>query len=246
MFVGDIMLEIKNLTLKADNKELLNNINLKINEGEIHVLMGPNGAGKSTLCKAILSHPSLEKITGEIMFENQEITNLKTDEIARLGIYYVEQNPVSIEGVKNTELIRTALQEIGKPIDIFTFNKESKKNCELLNINKDFIHREVNVSMSGGEKKKNELLTMLFLKPKLIILDEIDSGLDVDAIKDVAKVLMEYQKTSSCAILIVSHQEMLLKLLKPTNVHLILNKTIKKSSNVSLMNQIIEKGFNNL
>lgn len=239
------MLQIKNLSVKTVDKELLNNINLEINEGEVHVIMGPNGAGKSTLCKSLLAHPSLEKTFGKIIFEDKDITNLKTDEIAKLGIYYIFQSPLPIEGIKNVELIRTALQEKGSPMDIFAFNKENKKICEELNINKDFVHREVNVNMSGGEKKKNELLTMLFLKPKLIILDEIDSGLDVDAIKDVAKVLNNYMENNSCSILIVTHQEMLLKLLKPTHVHLLMDKTIKKSSDASLSKEILEKGFNN-
>ena len=239
------MLQIKDLNVKTNDKELLNNINLEINKGEVHVIMGPNGAGKSTLCKSLLSHPSLEKTSGKILFENQDITNLKTDEIARLGIYYIAQSPQPIEGVKNVELIRSALQEKNSPMDIFTFNKENKKICEELNIDKSFIHREVNVNMSGGEKKKNELLTMLFLKPKLIILDEIDSGLDVDAIKDVAKVLNNYLENNSCAILMVTHQEMLLKLLKPTHVHLIMDKTIKKTGDASLSKKILEKGFNN-
>ena len=239
------MFDINDLTVKTSDKELLNNINLKINEGEIHVLMGPNGAGKSTLCKAILSHPSLKKTKGKIIFEKQDITNFSTDKIARLGIYYTAQSPVAIEGVKNAELIRTALQEVGHPLDIFSFNKESKKYSEELNVDKNFIHREVNVAMSGGEKKKNELLTMLFLKPKLIILDEIDSELDVDAIKDVAKVLIEYQKNNSCAFLIVSHQEMLINLLKPTHIHLVMDKTIKRSGDISLMKEILEKGFTN-
>ncbi len=239
------MLQIKNLSVKTGDKELLNNINLEINEGEVHVIMGPNGAGKSTLCKCLLSHPSLEKTSGKIYFEDKDITNLKTDEIAKLGIYYISQSPLPIEGVKNVELIRTALQEKESPMDIFTFNKENKKISEELNINKDFVHREVNVNMSGGEKKKNELLMMLFLKPKLIILDEIDSGLDVDAIKDVAKVLNNYMENNSCSILIVTHQEMLLKLLRPTHVHLLMDKTIKKSSDASLSKEILEKGFNN-
>lgn len=239
------MLQIKDLNVKTNDKELLNNINLEINKGEVHVIMGPNGAGKSTLCKSLLSHPSLEKTSGKILFENQDITNLKTDEIARLGIYYIAQSPLPIEGVKNVELIRSVLQEKNSPMDIFTFNKENKKICEELNIDKSFIHREVNVNMSGGEKKKNELLTMLFLKPKLIILDEIDSGLDVDAIKDVAKVLNNYLENNSCAILMVTHQEMLLKLLKPTHVHLIMDKTIKKTGDASLSKKILEKGFNN-
>ncbi len=245
MIVGDFMLKIQNLSLKADNKELLNNINLEINEGEIHVLMGPNGAGKSTLCKAILSHPSLEKTSGQIYFFDKNITALKTDEIARLGIYYISQSPVEIEGVKNIELIRSALRNLNKHIDIFEFNKKNKIFCEQLNIDKDFIHREINVNMSGGEKKKNELLTMLFLQPKLIILDEIDSGLDIDSIKSVAKILKNYQEKNNCAILIVSHQEMLIKLLNPTFCHLIKNKTIIKSGDTSLIKTILEKGFAN-
>ena len=196
------MLQIKNLTVSSGSKKILENIELEINENEIHVLMGPNGAGKSTLCKSILAHPSLKK-EGIITFNGKDILNEKTDKIAKEGIYYIAQSPMEIEGVKNTELIRTALKEKNEPMDIFTFNKEYKNYAEILKIPKDFIHREVNVNMSGGEKKKNELLTMLFLKPKLILLDEIDSGLDVDAVKVVAKVLKEYQRQTKCAIMLL-------------------------------------------
>ncbi len=239
------MLEIKDLCVSVLDKELLKDINLTINEGEVHVLMGPNGAGKSTLCKALLSYPSLKK-EGEVIFLGKDIVHLDTSSIARLGMYYVMQSPIEIEGVKNAELIRSALDERNEGIDIFKFTKLSNSYCEALDIPKNFIHREVNVAMSGGEKKKNELLSMLFLKPKLIILDEIDSGLDVDAIKVVAACLNDYMQNNSCAILLVSHQKMLLSLLNVTHVHILGDHTIKKSGDASLINEVLATGFRNL
>ncbi len=236
------MLKINNLTIKVSNNELLHDINLEIKPGEIHALMGPNGAGKSTICKAILNHYSLEK-SGTILFLNKNITNANTDEIAKMGIFYLSQNPMEIEGISNAELLRSALNEKNEPLDIFKFNKLCNTYCEQLKLPKSFIHREVNVSMSGGEKKKNELLGMLFLKPKLIILDEVDSGLDIDAIKIVSKTIKEYQKTSNCALLIVTHQPTLLNLLKPDYVHLIMNNTILKTGKNSLLKEILEQGY---
>ena len=237
-----LMFDIRNLFVEVDDKELLTDINLNINEGEIHAIMGPNGAGKSTLLKAIMNHPSLRK-KGHIIFNGEDIVDKSTDYIARLGFYYIAQSPVAIEGVKNTELIRTALQEREKPIDIFSLQKLSSEYCELLNLKKNFIHREINVSMSGGEKKKNELLMMLFLEPKVILLDEIDSGLDVDAIKTTANILLDYQKKSNCAIVVISHQEALLNLLKPEYVHILIDKTIKESGGFELVNEVRENGF---
>ncbi len=238
------MFKITNLNVLIKNKELLNNINLEIKEQEVHAIMGPNGAGKSTLLKAIMSYPGLQKSIGKIEYENQDITNKLPNEIANLGIYYLAQNPMAIEGVTTSELIRTALQEKGKWKDIFTFNKECNKICEILEIPKDFIHREINVSMSGGEKKKQELLIMHFLEPKLIILDEIDSGLDVDAVKIVANFLKEYLKEhEDCSILLVSHQPLLLKYLEPTHVHLLINKTFIKNGDKKLKDEILENGF---
>ena len=222
------MLKIKNLKISVEEKELLHDINLEILDGQTHVIMGPNGAGKSTLCKAIMSYPNLKK-DGLIQLNNEDITNHQTNQIAQKGIYYIAQNPIEIEGVTNAELLRSALQQMNKPMDIFTFNKASKEICEKLDIPKNFLHREVNVSMSGGEKKKNELLGLWFLKPKLIILDEIDSGLDVDAVKVVAQNLLEYQKETNCSIIMVTHQPTLLELLKPSKVHILVNKTIIKT-----------------
>ncbi len=236
------MLKIENLQVKIDNQILLHDVNLEINENEIHALLGPNGAGKSTLCKAIMTHPSLVK-EGKITFLKNDITNSPTDEIAKLGIYYIAQSPMEIEGIKNSELIRTMLQERNTPMDIFTFKKESSKACEAVGLPLDYMHREVNVGMSGGEKKKNELLSLFFIKPKLIILDEIDSGLDIDAIKNVADILKKYQAQSKCSILIISHQEKILKLLKPNYVHLMANQTIKESSDEKLLTEILNNGY---
>lgn len=237
------MLQIKNLTIEGLNKELLHDLNLEINSGETHVIMGPNGAGKSTICKAILSHPSLKKTKGTILWNEEDITHEVPSAIAQKGIYYISQSPMEVEGITNAELLRTSLQEKNEPMNIFQFNKECTKICEKLEIPKSFLHREVNRDLSGGEKKKNELIGMWLLKPKLIVLDEIDSGLDVDAIKVVAKNLKEYQQESNCSILLVSHQPTLIQLLKPQFTHLVMNQTIVLHQDESLAFDLLKNGF---
>ena len=181
------MLNIKDLTVIADNKEILTNFNLSINDGEIHALMGQNGAGKSTICRAILKDPNYITKKGTIYYNDTDITNLTTTEISRLGIMMISQNPTAIEGVTNAEMLRLALSEkTQEHIDIFKFSKEARAICQKLSIPEDFLHRDINDGMSGGERKKNELLHIWMLKPSLLILDEVDSGLDVDALKIVA------------------------------------------------------------
>lgn len=239
------MLEIHNLTVEAEKKEILNNINLEIHPGETHVLMGPNGAGKSTLCKALMSYPGLVK-SGVVKWNDEEIIDCSPDVIAKKGIYYIAQNPIAIEGVTTAELYRSSLNEHQITKDIFAFNKECTLYCEKLEMPKNFLHRDINVSLSGGERKKNELLGMWLLKPRLVILDEIDSGLDVDAIKVVAKNIQEYQKESNCAILLVSHQSELLKLLTPDYVHIMMNKQIICNGDISLAWDILKQGFKNI
>lgn len=199
------MLTIKDLTVKVSNKTILENFNLEIKEGEIHALMGKNGAGKSTISKVLLRDLDYTVTHGLITYQNKDLLKLNTTEVAQLGFYLVSQNPIEIDGITNAELIRCALNEQGKnDLNILELNNKLKKYCEKLEIPTSFIHRNINYNMSGGEKKKMELLHIWMLEPKMIILDEIDSGLDVDALKIVANALLEYHKQFKPSLLILS------------------------------------------
>ncbi len=238
------MLSIKNLCVFAKDKEIISDLSLNIKNGEIHAIMGQNGTGKSTLCKVLLNNPDYTIKKGTIKINNKDITKANTTDIAREGIFLLNQSPIAIEGVTNAEMLRTALSEIqDKQVNIFEFNKKMESICEKLEIPNSFIHREINVGMSGGERKKNELLHMWMLEPKFIILDEIDSGLDVDAIKIVANSLLEYYKLYQPSILIITHHNKILELIKPDYVHVMQNGRIVKSGDYSLAKEVEEKGF---
>ena len=241
------MLNIKQLSVVADNKEILADFNLSINDGEIHAIMGQNGAGKSTICRALLHDPNYSITKGNITYKDTDITNLTTTEISRLGIMMIAQNPTAIEGVTNAEMLRLALSEkTNEHIDIFKFSKEANAVCEKLSIPKNFLHRDINDGMSGGERKKNELLHIWMLKPDFLILDEIDSGLDVDALKVVAESLNEYHKETKCSILLITHNPKLLSMLKPDYILILKDKKIIKTGDASLSNIIEDTGFTNL
>lgn len=237
------LLEIKDLYVNAENKEILKGINLKINKGEIHVIMGPNGSGKSTTANAILNNPEYTKTKGTINFEKEDITNLKTDEIARKGIFMSFQLPEEIPGVTVTNFLKYAKNKVtGKPVKIFEFKEELKKYMSELNMNSKNMERSLNVGFSGGEKKKNEILQMLVLNPKLAILDETDSGLDVDAIKTVSKGI-EMFKNSENGILIITHNTKILHSLKVDYVHILVNGKIVKTGSQELAKEIEENGY---
>lgn len=240
------MLKVNNLSVSVDDKKLLTDFNIEINDGEIHVLMGPNGAGKSTLCKVLFNNPAYIINEGKIIFNGEDITNMDPSLISKLGMYIVNQSPISIEGVTNAEMLRIALEErTGEKVGIFKFNKELEEICQKLGIPKDFIFRGINEGMSGGERKKNELLHMWMLKPSFIILDEIDSGLDVDALKLVANNLLEYKEKYNPSILIVTHHEKLIELLHPDYVHILKNGTIDQTGDYSLALKTLKEGFVN-
>ena len=237
------LLEIKDLYVNAETKEILKGINLKINKGEIHVIMGPNGSGKTTTANAILNNPIYKKQKGIIKFDGDDITNLKTDEIARKGIFMSFQLPEEIPGVSVTNFLKYAKNKItGKPVKVFEFKNELKKYMEELNMNAQYMDRSLNVGFSGGEKKKNEILQMLVLNPKLAILDETDSGLDVDAIRTVSKGI-EMFKNENNAVLIITHNTKILHSLKVDYVHVLVDGKIVKTAGQELAKEIEENGY---
>ncbi|MEE0865853.1 MAG: Fe-S cluster assembly ATPase SufC [Clostridia bacterium] len=237
------LLEIKDLHVNAEEKEILKGIDLKVNKGEIHVIMGPNGSGKTTTANAILNNPVYKKTNGYIEFEGENINDLKTDEIARKGIFMSFQLPEEIPGVSVTNFLKYAKNKVtGEPVKIFKFKDELKKYMEELNMNPKNMERSLNVGFSGGEKKKNEILQMLVLNPKLAILDETDSGLDVDAIRTVSKGI-EMFKNENNAVLIITHNTKILHSLKPDYVHVLVNGKIVKTGGPELATEIEEKGY---
>lgn len=237
------LLEIKNLYVNAEDKEILKGINLNIKKGEIHVIMGPNGSGKTTTANAILNNPSYRKVSGEILLEGENINNLKTDEIARKGVFMSFQLPEEIPGVSVTNFLKYAKNKVtGEPVKIFKFKEELKKYMEQLNMNPKYMERSLNVGFSGGEKKKNEILQMLVLNPKLAILDETDSGLDVDAIKTVSKGI-EMFKNENNAVLIITHNTKILNSLKVDYVHVLVNGQIVATGTQELASKIEENGY---
>ena len=237
------LLNIKDLVVNADEKEILKGINLKINKGEIHVIMGPNGSGKTTTANAILNNPEYKKVNGKIEFDGEDITNLRTDEIAKKGIFMSFQLPEEIPGVSVTNFLKYAKNKVeNKPVKIFEFKKELKQYMDELKMNPKNMDRSLNVGFSGGEKKKNEILQMLVLNPKLAILDETDSGLDVDAIKTVSKGI-EMFKSNENAVLIITHNTKILSNLKVDYVHILVDGKIVKTGSQELATIIENEGY---
>lgn len=238
------MLQIKNLTVSVDDKIILDNFSLDIEEGQIHALMGQNGTGKSTLCRVLMHDSEYKILNGEILYHGKNLVNLSTTEIAREKIFFLSQSPIAIEGVTNAEMLRCALSDTStEPINIFEFNKKMEDICEKLELPKEFIHRQINVGASGGERKKSELLHMWMLAPELILLDELDSGLDVDALKIVAQSINEYYEKYKPTILIITHHNKLLELIKPKHVHILKEGKIVASGDEALAKQIENEGF---
>ena len=237
------LLEIKDLYVGAEDKEILKGINLSINKGEVHVIMGPNGSGKTTTANAILNNPIYTKQRGSILFEGEDITNLKTDEIARKGVFMSFQLPEEIPGVSVTNFLKYAKSKVtGKPVKLTEFKIELMKYMSKLKMNQKNMQRSLNVGFSGGEKKKNEILQMLVLNPKLAILDETDSGLDVDAIKTVSSGI-EMFKNENNAVLIITHNTKILHSLDVDFVHILVNGKIVKTGTSDLARQIEEEGY---
>ncbi len=237
------LLQINNLYANVGDKQILKGLNLNINKGEIHVIMGPNGAGKSTLANCIFNNPEYKKVNGEIVFEGENINDLSTDKIAQKGVFMSFQSPVEIPGISCTNFLKTAKNKIdNKPVKIFEFKNTIQKYVEELNMNPKLVDRNLNVGFSGGEKKKNEILQMLVLNPKLSILDETDSGLDVDAVRTVSKGIEMY-KNSENAVLIITHNMKILENLKVDFVHILIDGKIVKTGDASLAKEIEKNGY---
>ena len=237
------LLNIKDVYAQAGEKEILKGLNLKINKGEVHVIMGPNGAGKSTLANIIFNNPQYKITSGDIKFEGQSIKNLKTDEIAKKGIFMSFQMPEEIPGISVTNFLKAAKSaRSSEPIKIFSFKKELEENMKKLNMNPSYSARDLNVGFSGGEKKKNEILQLLTLNPKLAILDETDSGLDVDAIKTVSKGINMF-KNDENAVLIITHGTKILQEINVDYVHVLIDGKIIKTGDGSMASMIEKEGY---
>ena len=237
------LLHIENLHLSVNEKPILHNLNLTVNAGEIHVVMGPNGAGKSTLAAAIVGNPIFQVDQGSIFFEGELINDLPVFERARKGIFLSFQNPEEIPGLKVEEFLRASKEAVtGKKIPALTFHKELLRLMESLSINPEYADRSLNVGFSGGEKKKNEILQLAVLQPKLAILDETDSGLDIDATRIVFEGVAKL-KTPDMGILIITHHSKVLDYLKPDHVHVLINGSLAKSGGIELVEHIQKHGY---
>ena len=241
------LLEVKNLHVSVEDKEILQGVNLTIGEDETHVLMGPNGTGKSTFGYAVTGNPSYTVTDGQIIFKGEDITELAVNERAKRGIFLSFQNPLEVPGVTLSAFIRSALeQKTGERIRLFDFKKKLKETMELLNMDPSYAERDLNVGFSGGEKKKAEILQMLMLEPSLAILDETDSGLDVDAVKTVSNGIKIFKERCKGSLLIITHSTRILESLKVDVTHVMSGGYIVKEGGAELVNQINECGFESL
>ncbi len=241
------MLEVKNLFVKIEGKEILKGINLKINAGEVHAIMGPNGSGKSTLASVLAGKEEYEVTKGEAIFNGKNLFDLSPEDRAREGIFLAFQYPVEIPGVSNTNLLKTALNEIRKyrgleELDTMDFLSLIKDRMKLVELEQNLLSRSVNEGFSGGEKKRNEIFQMAVLEPKLAILDETDSGLDIDALRIVANGVNQL-KSKDNATIVVTHYQRLLNYIVPDFVHVLYNGRIVKSGGKDLALELEEKGY---
>lgn len=242
--MSDVLLSIKNLSASVDNEMIIKDINLDIRPGETHVLLGPNGAGKSTLGNVLMGNPVYKVESGSITFEGEEIVNESADKRANRGMFLSFQNPLEVPGLSLESFIRNAIrQKTGKAVKILKFKKELEEKMGLLNMDPSYADRDLNVGFSGGEKKKAEILQLLMLNPKFAILDETDSGLDVDAVKNVSKGIEEYQKSEDGALLIITHSTKILESLKVDYTHVLVKGQLVKTGDASLVKEINENGF---
>ena len=237
------LLNLKNVKSEVEGKEILKGVDLTINKGEVHVIMGPNGAGKSTLASILVGHPKHEVVGGQILLEGEDITELEVDERAQKGIFLSFQYPEEIPGLTVEDFLRTAKEAVtGEKQYIMQFHNELVEKMEKLHINPEYAERHLNVGFSGGEKKKSEILQMAVLEPKLAILDETDSGLDIDATKIVFEGVQKL-KTKDTALLIITHYDKVLEYLKPDFVHVLMDGKIVKSGGIEIVEAIEKDGY---
>lgn len=244
------MIEINNLCakIKDTGKEILKGVSLNIKPGEVHAIMGPNGTGKSTLSKVILGNYMYEVTDGDILFSGDSIIKLPVYERARKGIFLCMQDPTVIDGVSNSEFLRTALGEVnGEKVNLYTFIKSMEDTMKKVELDSSMLHRSLNKGFSGGEKKKNEILQMILLKPKFIILDELDSGLDVDSLRIVCENINDYLKENpDVSVLIITHYTRVLKYIKHSYVHVMRDGKIVKTGTMDLAYDIEKNGYNGI
>ena len=239
------VLEIKDLHVAIDDKEILKGVNLEMKTGEIHAIMGPNGTGKSTLSAAIMGNPNYEVTKGEILFDGKNILDLEVDERARLGLFLAMQYPSEIPGISNAEFMRAAInarREEDEKISVMQFLKKLDKKMELLNMPEEMAERYLNEGFSGGEKKRNEILQLLMIEPTFAILDEIDSGLDIDALKVVAKGINE-MRGEEFGALIITHYQRLLNYIVPDVVHIMMDGRVVLTGDAELAKRLEAEGY---
>ncbi len=237
-------LEIKNLHVSVEGKEILKGIDLTIRENEIHALMGPNGNGKSTLLSAIMGHPKYTVTEGEILYDGKNLLEMTVDERSRAGLFLAMQYPQEIPGVTNSDFLRAAMNvRRERPVPLFTFIKEMEKTIEELQMKPDLAHRFLNEGFSGGEKKRNEIVQMKMLKPSLSMLDEIDSGLDVDALKIVADAVNKMHEETGMSLIVVSHYDRFYQLVVPQFAHILVNGVIVTEGGTELIDRINSEGY---
>ncbi len=238
------MLELKNIfAYDTSGKEILENISVKFSENSISLVLGPNAAGKTTLAEVIAGTTDF-KVKGDMFFKNKNIVKLESFERTKMGLLLLYQNPVEIPGIKIFDFLYASYKTIvEKNICVWDFDELLNKSLAKLNLSKEFVQKELNEGLSGGEKKKLEILQMILFKPKVAVLDEIDSGLDVDAVKKIFEIVKEYQKKEKATIILISHSTEILKLMKPDQVLLIQSKSIKERGDFKLAKKILENGY---
>ena len=241
--MSEQLLQVKNLVVNVEDTEILHGIDLEINRGETHVLMGPNGAGKSTLGYALMGSPRYQLTNGQIWFKGQDITEESTDKRAKAGLFLSFQNPLEVPGITLGNFLRNALeQRTGQRIRPWEFRKELKKAMDVLQMDHSYADRDLNVGFSGGEKKRNEIFQMAMLEPRLSILDETDSGLDIDALRIVAEGVNKL-KTPETSTIVITHYQRLLDYIKPDIVHVLYKGRIVKTAGPELALELEEKGY---
>ena len=238
------LLEIQNLNVSVEDKQIVSDVSMCINTGEIHILMGPNGAGKSSLGFAIAGNPRYTIDSGTVMFEGEDITDEGADVRAKSGLFLSFQNPLEIPGITVSAFLKSAYEQVtGTRINAFKFNKILTAAMATLQIEESYAQRDLNVGFSGGEKKKMEMLQLLILRPKLAILDETDSGLDVDAVRTVSKAVQAYHEEAHGTLLIITHNAKILEALKPDYTHVMVSGKLVKTGGADLVGEIHETGF---